>query len=196
MAPRTGAFNRWIQRLAEKRARQIVTPLMPWISIDRGSVLDFGCGLGHIGLLAAQATQRPVTYLDVKDYPYTPVGVGITVFDGVTIPFPDDFFDTTLVALVLHHTPDPPASLREVVRVTRTSLVVCEDAIADRMDFYVESFKDLVTNCFLPHVRFQYRTEAQWEELFAACGLEVGDKTHFESRYIFDFQHVAWYLAV
>jgi SAM-dependent methyltransferase len=196
MLPRSGAFNRWIQQLAEKRARQIATPILPWLARDHGPLLDFGCGLGHIGLLAAQTTQRPVTYLDVRDYPYTPPGVDISVFDGVTIPFPDNTFETTLVALVLHHTPDPPASLGEVVRVTRTSLVVCEDAVADRLDFYVESIKDSVTNCFLPHMRFQYHSDTEWEALFADAGLEVREKTHFGSHYIFNFQHVAWYLTV
>jgi SAM-dependent methyltransferase len=195
MAARSGVFNQWVQRRAEKRAEELAIPLLPWLRLERGPLLDFGCGLGHIGLLASQSTHRPVTYLDVRDYPFTPPGVDITVFDGVTIPFPAGFFATSLVALVLHHTPDPPASLREVLRVTSTSLVVCEDAIASRKDFYVESFKDTVTNCFLPHMRFQYHTVAEWESLFAAAGLQVQHKVHFKSHYIFDFQHVAWYLV-
>ena len=196
MPPRTGAFNRWIQQLAEKRAHQIANPLLPWLERGSGPILDFGSGLGHVGSLAAQHTGRPVTYLDIKDYPYTAPGVKITVFDGKTIPFPEESFETSLGVLVFHHTPNPPAALAEVARVTKTSLVVCEDAIAGRRDFYVEAFKDTVTNCFLPHVVYQYRTEAEWEALFAASGLAVQDKTHFTSHYIFDFQHVAWYLSV
>ena len=195
MAPGPGVFNRWVQKRAEKRARELAAPLLPWLSQESGPLLDFGCGLGHIGLLAAQQAQRPVTYLDVRDYPFTPPGVRITVFDGVTAPFTDGAFDTVLVALVLHHTPDPSASLREARRLARFSLVVCEDAIRGRKDFYVESFKDTVANCFLPHMRFQYRTEAEWEALFAAAGLAVRDKTHFQSHYIFNFNHVAWYLT-
>lgn len=45
-------------------------------------------------------------------------------------------------------------------------------------------------------MRFQYRAEAEWKDLFTATQLEVRHKTHFSSHYIFDFQHVAWYLDV
>ena len=136
-----------------------------------------------------------MTYLDVKNYPYACPGVKVEVFDGKTIPYPDKAFDTTLIIFVLHHVPNPVASLREVMRVTSSDIILCEDWVRSKKEMVVEAIKDTVTNCFLPHMWMQYKLESDWEVMFAGLGLKIKNKTHFRSRYIFNFDHVAWQLS-
>ena len=39
--------------------------------------------------------------------------------DGLTLPFPDESLDAVFANMYLHHTPDPLAAIREMVRVLR-----------------------------------------------------------------------------
>jgi ubiquinone/menaquinone biosynthesis C-methylase UbiE len=121
MASLLQAFGRIVERVSIKRARQVVQPVLPWLQSGSGTMLDFGCGLGHIACIIKQETGREITGLDVRRYPYTCPGVKVELFDGKCIPFHDGAFDTTVIFLVLHHTPDPRASFQEVLRVSRRS---------------------------------------------------------------------------
>jgi ubiquinone/menaquinone biosynthesis C-methylase UbiE len=185
-----------VQEVSFKRAAEIVAPILPWVMNSDGTILDFGCGLGHIGYLISQKTGREAEYYDVRSYPYAPSGVEIKVFDGKTLPCRDGEFDTSLVVFVLHHSPDPDASLHEVVRVSRRYVLICEDLVKSRREMIIEAIKDTIANFFLPHMTFQYRIEEDWEEMFGRFGLTIEQKTYFQTKYIFTFKHVAWLLAI
>lgn len=194
-------FSAWmnarVQRVAAQRAQLLVPPLLPWLTAQDGLILDFGAGLGHVGWEIGERSGRPVEFVDVKRYPYLCPGVEMKLLiNGKTIPFPDKHFATSLVIFVLHHSPNPRASLEEVIRVTQNDIVVCEDHLISRGELFSEAIKDLVANCFLPHVRFQYRTQAAWEAMFSSLGLKIRARLFFESRYIFNFKHIAWHLVL
>lgn len=100
---------------------------------DGDSVLDVGCGSGHV--LAELKLFRRIRAVGV-DLATDRVAFGdleISRFDGQSLPFADGAFDVTLVCYVLHHlSPEDAAALmREVVRVTRRRVILHEDSLAE-----------------------------------------------------------------
>jgi ubiquinone/menaquinone biosynthesis C-methylase UbiE len=188
------AFGRMVERVSMKRAHQLVQPVLPWLQGGTGNLLDFGCGLAHVACVIQQETGREITGLDVRRFPYTCREVPVEVFNGRSIPFPDGAFETTVIFTVLHHTPDPRESLKEVLRVTRRSVLLCEDLLLNRRQVLTETIKDTIANGFLPHMTLQYRTEAEWEQMFPQLGLTIREKKYHSSNFIFHFKHVSWLL--
>jgi SAM-dependent methyltransferase len=72
--------------------------------IEKGSVTDLSPGMVQVALNNAEALGLPV---DGR------------VADAERIPYEDETFDLVVGHAVLHHVPDVPASLREVLRVLR-----------------------------------------------------------------------------
>jgi SAM-dependent methyltransferase len=101
---------------------------------EERELLDFGCGQGkNAHILKSLAPSLRITGTDVTDRNRH---FETVLYDGGTLPFPDDSFDSTLVAYVLHHVPaaDQPRLLAEVLRVTRGRVYVFEDSIDTRLD--------------------------------------------------------------
>jgi ubiquinone/menaquinone biosynthesis C-methylase UbiE len=188
------ALHKYVEKQALKRAQPMVPPILPWVLDGSGSILDFGCGLGHIACLLSEKSNRQMTYLDVKRFPYACATVEL--FDGKSIPYPNLTFTTTLIIFVLHHVPDPAKSIREVMRVTNKEIIICEDLIRTKKEMVAEVVKDTVANYFFPHMTMKYKYEKDWEKLFTRLGVKISDKTYFNSRYLFRFDHVAWRLSL
>jgi SAM-dependent methyltransferase len=81
--------------------------------------MDFGSGDGWFAQqLEESGLVREVTPVEVQDRagalrkPH--------IYDGTCLPFADRSFDLTYSCDVLHHCPDPKASLRDALRVART----------------------------------------------------------------------------
>src|SRR5919108_3625942 len=106
----------------QNRYTQIET-FLPFLNKDE-KILDLGCGQCiHSKLLKDHGFD--VTSVDVKArsiYPdITPI-----VYDGKTLPFKDNEFDTCMLIAVLHHTPDPELVIKEAMRVSQ-KLIIRED---------------------------------------------------------------------
>jgi SAM-dependent methyltransferase len=94
-----------------------------------GKVLDFGCGKGDMVLRAIEAG------LDAHGVEYFGPGSGIKIksvleergllgnsvleYDGVTLPFADNTFDTVISNQVLEHVPNVGQALSEISRVLK-----------------------------------------------------------------------------
>lgn len=97
----------------------IWTFLRPRLAGLSGTLLDVGCG------------EMPYRDFLPKAVDYTGIDVpqadafamqgkdGVIRFDGLSIPFPDDMFDTILCTEVLEHTPEPLTLLAEIERVLK-----------------------------------------------------------------------------
>jgi SAM-dependent methyltransferase len=83
-----------------------------------GRCLDFGGGDGWFAWSLRQSgLVREVTPVDVQARPNT--FVPVTLFDGKRLPFADRSFDLVSSFDVLHHCPDPRASLTDALRCAR-----------------------------------------------------------------------------
>jgi SAM-dependent methyltransferase len=106
-------------------------------------VLEIGVGLGTDFIRFARAGAR-LTGVDLTERAVDLVrrrldleGLDATllVADAEALPFEDAGFDTVYSWGVLHHTPDPPAAIREAIRVTRPGGRVCVMLYASRSWF-------------------------------------------------------------
>jgi SAM-dependent methyltransferase len=152
----------FLRRYAAGQARDVA----PWVVGPH--VLDLGAGEGFvIGALGAGVA------VDVG--PFRRAAVPYVVYDGVTLPFRDGTFDTTLLLLTLHHCDPAEAVLDEAVRVTRRRLIVTESVPRTRLDrFWLRALDGRFNR--LRHggrmaAPLAFRTDAAWAALFAARGL-------------------------
>lgn len=155
-----------------KRLSELIIPLLE----DSREVLDVGCGDGKIDYLIKQKKDklsiqgidvlvRPNTFIKVKEY------------DGNTIPYDDDFFDTVILIDVLHHTDEPEKLLSECTRVAK-KYVIIKDHIKHGIITYLKlRAMDYVGNAHY-HVRlpYNYLTERQWRDIFLKNGLRIDAK--------------------
>ncbi|CQD16922.1 hypothetical protein BN1232_03689 [Mycobacterium lentiflavum] len=103
-------------------------------AIKGSTVLDFGCGRGHLAALIARAGFDCYT-TDVMDYRGEEAGVlpFRQMASPVDVPYPDDSFDSAIVKTVLHHVDEPDLLplLMNLRRVARR-LIIEEDTYAVR----------------------------------------------------------------
>ena len=102
-------MNRYRRRILGS-FRSVLKPHAP---VDR--CLDFGGGDGWFAWSLQQAgLARDVIAVDVQARPY--IYAPVKLYDGHCLPFEDRSFDLVSSVDVLHHCPDPRASLRELLR--------------------------------------------------------------------------------
>jgi len=108
-----------ILRRLEDRAHLITKQVLP--HLNPGTVLDLGCGDGHVGHLLSKEGFR-VQLSDVYEHPkarqtgllYTIQNEGEPLDD-----IEDNHFDNVLLAFVLHHSDNPDFLLKEAARVVK-----------------------------------------------------------------------------
>ena len=144
----------YIRRGLERVRKRLITDCTVRLSHQAGmlgdhllpgsSILDVGCGTGHLPKYLEEMHGVKPTGLDVADFNAT--DIAFTVFDGVRIPFPDQSFDHVMLSFTLHHAHDPMTLLQECRRVARNSLLVFEDMPDNRygrlfLKVHVELFR-------------------------------------------------------
>jgi SAM-dependent methyltransferase len=158
-----------------RRARVLAEALAPLIPKEARSVLDIGCGDGTIASLIAE--RRPELAVEgVEVIPRPSCRVPCRAFDGAKLPFPDLSFDVCLFVDVLHHTTDVAQLLRESARVSRACVVLKDHLSESSFDHATLRAMDWVGN--RPHgvtLTYNYQSRIQWQEHFAACGLQSAE---------------------
>jgi SAM-dependent methyltransferase len=164
-----------LRRVAARRARVFVAHLPP-PSRTGERLLDIGSGPVYVGA-ALRGQGWVVAALDVVDGSYTG-GIRPRLYDGSTIPFPDDSFDEALLCTVLHLARDPLRLLAEARRVARR-LTVVEDLYAGEAQRRWTMFVDSLTNLEFRGHPHGNRTDGQWRSLFGRLGLRLLDSSWF-----------------
>jgi len=146
-------------------------------------VLDFGNGSGATTQRLAEESDASVTGVDVAQNSLFPVPV--VSYDGRTLPFRSGTFDLVYSVFVVHHCPDVPAALREVVRVCRGRVLLIEDVWTGWKDRFWLYFFHILFDLFMllmtllgkarwsSFFRYNFKNDAQWAACFEQLGLNV-----------------------
>lgn len=153
--------------LLDWRARRVARQVARFLH-SPAKVLDFGSGNGLICNYIQKLSG--VDIMGVDTVSYSAAAIPLVLYDGVTIPFANDTFDTVLSLFVLHHCADPDAALNECMRVARRQLVIVEDVYDGRLSRDILLLDDWLANRIetsTVNIPFNFRTVAQWHDTFA-----------------------------
>ncbi len=125
--------KRTFYRDARDRAAEAFTvPKMEWFCDQLGigedaSVLDVGAGTGMFTYWWSQRAQT-VTGLELSAnmIERSPVAELMQVGNAYELPFEDNSYDLVFAGNLLHHLDRPVDALREMGRVARTGVAICE----------------------------------------------------------------------
>lgn len=137
--------------------------VVAWCEPAEGvTVLDVGSGGGHVARRLREAGASVVT---VDPAPGMEPDV---VAPADHLPFADASFDAVACRLAAHHFPDVIAALKEMARVARCRVVICDNTFTSESAEEADRLRDP------SHVR-NYGV-AEWRSFFELAGLEVADE--------------------
>lgn len=185
---RIGVFKRLVFAVWLWDARQKMQRIAGYLHQD-DKILDVGCGPGSVCSLLRRHG-HDVAPLDVRDLSFS-AEVRPILYDGCRMPFADAAFDVALLLTVLHHTPDPGATLREARRVARR-LVIIEDIYSNWVQRWLTCFTDSLMNLEFSGHPHTNQSDAGWKSLFNDLGLILlAAQSH---RFLLLFRQATYYL--
>ncbi len=129
-------------------------------------VLDVATGGGHVARRLREAGANVVT---VDPAPGMQADV---IAPADHLPFADSSFDAVACRLAAHHFPDVLAALKEMARVARDRVVICDNTFVSESSEEADRVRDP------SHVR-NYGAE-EWHSFFELAGLEVADEAFMQ----------------
>ena len=139
--------------------------VVEWCELGAGiTVLDVATGGGHVARRLREAGATVVT-----SDPAPGMGADTTA-PAEHLPFADASFDAVACRLAAHHFADALAAVKEMARVSRDRVVICDNTFVSEVSEEADRVRDP------SHVR-NYGI-AEWESFFELAGLEVVDEHH------------------
>ncbi len=141
--------------------------VVEWCEPGEGvTVLDVATGGGHV---ARRLRGVGCSVVTVDPAP----GMQADVLSPAEhLPFADDSFDAVASRLAAHHFADVLGALKEMARVARSRLVICDNTFVSETSEVADRLRDP------SHVR-NYGV-AEWESFFELAGLEIAEQRHLE----------------
>jgi len=176
--PLWGAPIRWFVRhtwepYVDAPYRRITVERLKQLVEGAKEILDVGCGDGAIGaqLMEAHGGLK-ATGIEIVDSPGALIPT--KQYDGKRIPFPDESFDLVMATDVLHHTPDIPAMLKEMARVSKRYVLVKDHTVYGFFSRAWISLIDFATNVpFGIHCEYNYPSLETWRRYMDEVGLAI-----------------------
>jgi SAM-dependent methyltransferase len=139
--------------------------VVEWCEAGPGvSVLDVATGGGHV---ARRLRELGATVVTTDPAP----GMGAdTTAPAESLPFADESFDAVACRLAAHHFSDVLAAVKEMARVARHRVVICDNTFVSETSEEADRVRDP------SHVR-NYGI-AEWESFFELAGLEIEKQEH------------------
>lgn len=135
-------------------------------------ILDIGSGNGLITFVLREKG-FDVTPLDIAEGQYHST-VKPVIYNGRTMPFADNTFDSAILLTILHHTTNQEEIIRETVRVCK-QLIIMEDIYETGFQKYYLYTIDSLINLFYSPCPHTNRTDSEWKKLFAELNLKLTD---------------------
>ena len=168
--------------LRNRRLRRLTDILLPYMP-ENGIILDLGCGNGDLATLL----KKRIPQLDITGIEITPninASIPITVYDGETIPYPDNHFDSAIIITVLHHTDDYIPLLKEAKRVVKNNIILLDHQYASRLEWLTLACIDWPGNVpFGVYTPLNFKKRTEWTSLFRE--LDLQEVAHNNRLYLF-----------
>ena len=159
----------WSQRAAAYRTSTIhasgddLDLVVEWCEPAEGvTVLDVATGGGHV---ARRLRERGATVVTVDPAPGMEADTTASAED---LPFAEASFDAVACRIAAHHFADVETAVREMARVARQRVVVCDNTFVSDASEEADRLRDP------SHVR-NYSV-AEWRGLFERAGLRIADE--------------------
>jgi len=130
------------------------------------TALDVATGGGHVARRLREAGATVVTA------DQAPGMQADTTAPADDLPFADGSFDVVACRIAAHHFADVLAAVKEMARVARDRVVVCDNVFVSESSEEADRLRDP------SHVR-NY-SAAEWNSFFELAGLRVEDERHFQ----------------
>jgi SAM-dependent methyltransferase len=172
--PLTSIMSAMHRPIYNARLRKLVQTITPHIRAG-DKVLDVGCGNGTLGkaILDNQACPAEVQIEGLERVPRGGEPITVHSYDGGTMPFPDNTYDTVIIADVLHHEPEPDALLAECARVAKRLVIIKDHQIRGVFAQQRVAFMDWAANApYGVPCLFRYNTPNGWTQTLNRHGLD------------------------
>jgi SAM-dependent methyltransferase len=141
--------------------------VVAWCEPGAGvTTLDVATGGGHVARRLREAGAQVVT---VDTAPGMEPDV---IAPADHLPFADSSFDVVACRIAAHHFPDALAAMREMARVARHRVVICDNIFVSESSEQADRLRDP------SHVR-NYGV-AEWHSFFELAGLVVADEAFIQ----------------
>ena len=170
----------FIEKFAQERAMLVVGRVFPYIKRAK-KIIDIGCGTGHVASLLTRHGKN-ITPVDISNKSLVEA-IKPIIYDGKHLPFSDKSFDTSLLLMVLHHTPDPKVVFSEATRVGK-ELVVIETVYKRLFDKILTVLFDSLGNLQPRFYWNSYHKDENWRSFFESMGYKI-EATQYHSDYQF-----------
>ena len=164
-----------------KRAQIVGDQLIPFIK-EGDQVLDFGCSIMFTTKYVLSRKKILLTGIDVVNYKnLSDKKIKFVKYDGSKLPFKDNQFDVVITLFVLHHTDDPEFYLKELIRVSKKTILICEDS-------YINKFERAITKLICWSANYisgdknlnrNFKSIKEWKQLFTKCNVKLIERKRF-----------------
>ncbi|MEK7577610.1 MAG: class I SAM-dependent methyltransferase [Patescibacteria group bacterium] len=185
-------LNPLFQKIVRKRSTIVVDRISSYI-INSKKIIDIGSGTGDVAYLLKQRGKY-VTPVDVGDF-HGPRLVKTTIYDGKTLPFPNKSFDTALLLMVMHHTPNPEIVFSEATRVAK-EVVVIETSYTNPINRFFTIVLYAIGNLRFEVFWNSYKTDDEWRKFFENHGFKISNSQKFHDTNLgfIPFLHILYCL--
>ncbi len=165
-------IRRAMENEYDKRARRIVKRISPFIG-KKDKILDIGTGTGFVAKnIIKEKKNNNLTCVDVRLNTLCK-SVPVLIYDGKTLPFPNESFDTSLLIAVLHHCNQPLKVLDEAIRVSSKRIIVMEDLFESKIEKWLTLVEDSIVNWEFRGHPHSNKSEGDWLKVFKQKNLNV-----------------------
>jgi ubiquinone/menaquinone biosynthesis C-methylase UbiE len=190
----------------QKRLAEVVAKVISLTGKDHPTVLDYGAGTGNLTNLFLQKGCQVIALdiskksLEILKQQYNHPNLQTKIFDGLTIPLPDNSIDIVATYSVLHHIPDYLSAISQMARVLSTNGLLYIDHEANdykwQPDENLKKYYRLTKRNFFEYLSKKIKTRELFELSYYTNGfisLFVNKKHRREGDiHVWSDDHIEW----